>query len=82
VCRPEAIPIMAGLVIGPRATGPEPPNLWRKQYGDWDRGGDDPPSKSPPSLLAEHIKPHHITEDPDFAHPRMVSEALYGSDED
>ncbi|MYV58069.1 hypothetical protein [Streptomyces sp. SID3212] len=74
--RPEAIPIMAGLVIA-AGTGLSP-NLWRKQYGDWTEQ-EMTPLEVTTFLLAEHI--NRITEDPDFA-TRMVAEALSRSDED
>nr|WP_180218839.1 hypothetical protein [Streptomyces albus] len=73
---PEAIPMMAGLVIA-AGTGLSP-NLWRKQYGDW-TGKEMNPLEVTAFLLAEHI--NRITDDPDFA-TRMVTEALSSCDDD
>ncbi|MFF2523573.1 hypothetical protein [Streptomyces liangshanensis] len=74
--RPEAIPIMAGLVIA-AGTGLSP-NLWRKQYGDWTEV-EMTPLEVTALLLADHI--NRITEDRDFA-TRMVTEALSRMDAD
>lgn len=74
--RPEAIPTMAGLAIA-AGTGLSP-NLWRKQYGEWTQE-EMTPLEVTAFLLAEHI--NRITDDPDFA-TRMISESLYGAEED
>ncbi|WP_405795692.1 hypothetical protein [Streptomyces sp. NBC_01506] len=73
---PEAIPIMAGLVIA-AGTGLSP-NLWRKQYGDWTKE-EMTPLEATTLLLAEHI--NRIADDPDFA-TRLITEALSDEDED
>ncbi|MFJ7591237.1 hypothetical protein ACIQZO_28445 [Streptomyces sp. NPDC097617] len=74
--RPEVIPTMVGMIVA-AATGLSP-NLWRKQYGDWT--GDEMNSlEATALLLAEHI--NRLTGDNDFA-TRIITEALYRSDED
>jgi len=74
--RPEAIPIMAGLVI---AAGTElSPGLWRKQYGDW-TPDEMNALEATAFLLAEHI--NRLTDDQDFA-IRLISKALSSADLD
>ena len=73
--RPEAIPMMAGLVIA--AGNDLSPNLWRKQYGDWTKEEMNPLEVTA-FLLAEHI--NRVTDDPDFA-TRMITNALTRTDE-
>ncbi|MBB1247188.1 hypothetical protein GL263_27110 [Streptomyces durbertensis] len=73
--RPEAVPMMAGLVVA-AAVGLSP-NLWREQYGEWTEA-EMTPLEATTFLLAEHI--NRMTDDPDFA-VRLVSEALSGVDE-
>lgn len=74
--RPEAIPMMAGLVIA--AGNDLSPNLWRKQYGDWTKE-EMTPLEVTAFLLAEHI--NRVTDDPDFA-TRMITNALTSADVD
>ncbi|MFF5531834.1 hypothetical protein ACFY71_05080 [Streptomyces cinerochromogenes] len=74
--RPEAIPIMAGLVI---AAGLDlSPSLWRQQYGDWTKGEMNPLEVTA-FLLAEHI--NRVTGDQDFA-TRLITKALASADQD
>ncbi|MET9451165.1 hypothetical protein [Streptomyces cinerochromogenes] len=74
--RPEAIPIMAGLVI---AAGLDlSPGLWRRQYGDWTKGELNPLEVTA-FLLAEHI--NRVTGDQDFA-TRLITKALACADQD
>jgi hypothetical protein len=73
--RPEAIPMMAGLVIA--AGIGLSPNLWRAQYGDWTKG-EMTPLEATAFLLAEHI--NRITDDQDFA-THLITDALSVGDE-
>ena len=69
-CPPEAIPMMAGLVIA--AASELSPNLWRQQYGDWTKE-EMTPLEATTFLLAEHI--NRIADNPDFA-TRLIVDAL------
>ncbi|MFF5015075.1 hypothetical protein [Streptomyces sp. NPDC001165] len=70
--RPEAIPMMAGLLVA-AGTGLSP-SLWRKQYGYWSEDEMNP-LEATAFLLAEHV--NRLTDDRDFA-TRMITEALSG----
>jgi hypothetical protein len=74
--RPEAIPIMAGLVVA-AGTGLSP-SLWRQQYGDWTKGEMNPLEVTA-FLLAEHI--NRVTDDRDFA-TWLITRALSVADQD
>ncbi|KUL38937.1 hypothetical protein ADL22_17005 [Streptomyces sp. NRRL F-4489] len=74
--RPEVIPTMAGLLVA-AGTGLSP-SLWREQYGFWTKDEMNP-LEATTLLLAEHI--NRLTDDPDFA-TRLITNALYGQDED
>ena len=69
-CPPQAIPMMAGLVIA--AASELSPNLWRQQYGDWTKE-EMTPLEATTFLLAEHI--NRIADNPDFA-TRLIVDAL------
>ncbi|POX50974.1 hypothetical protein C3489_21030 [Streptomyces sp. Ru71] len=71
--RPEAIPMMAGLLVA-AGTGLSP-SLWRGQYGEWTRDEMNP-LEATAFLLAEHI--NRLTDDQDFA-TRLITEALTGA---
>lgn len=73
--RPEAIPMMAGLLVA-AGTGLSP-SLWRKQYGYWSEDEMNP-LEATAFLLAEHV--NRLTDDRDFA-TRMITEALSGVEE-
>ncbi|NBE56416.1 hypothetical protein [Streptomyces boluensis] len=73
--RPEAIPMMAGLVI---AAGTDlSPNLWRQQYGRW-TPSEMTPLEATTFLLAEHI--NRLTDDRTFA-TRLITDALSAAEE-